>query len=118
MDSETKDQLAYVENGRVKAIIDLDITHEDMGAPSMRFCRHAILTIQNKDVDGNDCTGYVVYDRWLCRIVNGVFYGDRDAAVGVAHSYNIYPDSPQDMSPNGAALGLIYPEIEREETAS
>ena len=60
--------------------------------------------------DGYSGHGYVVYDRLLNRIVNGVFYGDPESALEVARMYNEDLDSPQDTAPNGLALGLIYPE--------
>jgi len=87
-------------NSQLKAEIDVHITHE-REAPSIKECRYAVLQIKNG--------GYVVYDRLLCRIVNGVFWGKEvDSPLEVARLYNDGHGNP-DMSPNGLALGLIYP---------
>jgi|SRR5712664_917817 len=93
---------------QLKATIDVYITRE-REAPSIRECRYAVLHIKNKKQNGEDGHGYVVYDRLLNRIVNGVFYGDVDSPLEVAQLYNQGLGNP-DMSPNGLALGLIYPE--------
>lgn len=108
----TNDQKIYQVDGKWKAEIDIDLAEEDPDAPTIKQCRHAVLTLKSKDVHGKDATGYVVYDRLLSRIVNGVFYEDLVAALGVARRYNKEPESPQDMAPNGLALGLIYPPSE------
>lgn len=95
-------------NGQLKAEIDVCLTNEHSDSergiqtPSLESCRHAVLQINNSD------KGYVVYDRLLCRIVNGVYY-TLDLALASAQDYNDNPESPQDMAPNGLALGLIYP---------
>src|SRR5690348_1087418 len=112
MSKTTKDQMVFENNGNWKAIIDIDLAEEDPTAPSIKRCRHAVLTVKTKDAYDNDVIGYVVYDRLLSRIVNGVFGDDLVAALGVAKRYNDDPESPQDMAPNGLALGLIYPPIE------
>lgn len=112
---ETKDQtFVPVSKNQFKAIIDVEVTDEHEAAPPLLTCRHAVLTIQSKDVNGNPCTGYVVYDRWLNRIVNGV-YSHRNDALGSAYVYNTSDRSPQDMNPNGYALGLIYPDASQVE---
>jgi|SRR6266568_4239779 len=103
MNMKTEDQKFYRVDGQLKAEIDVYITHESASNPSIKDCRHAVLPLKNEGL------GYVVYDRLLCRIVNGVYY-NLEMALGAAQSYNEYPDSPQDMSPNGDALGLRYPE--------
>lgn len=95
----TADQKLYEVNGRLKAEIDVYVTPE--GTPSIKTCRHAVLPLGN--------TGYVVYDRLLSRIVNGVFYETPEVALEVAQSYNNDPGALQNMAPNGEALGLIYP---------
>jgi hypothetical protein len=100
----TKDQRFYDISNQLRATIDVYITRE-REAPSIKECRFAVLQLKNKG------EGYVVYDRLLCRIVNGVFR-DLPGALGVAELYNKDPNSPQDMAPNGLALGLIYPETE------
>lgn len=94
------------ESGNLRAEIDLILTHEDEHAPSIQECRHAVLQIQN----GSKPEAYVVYDRLLCRIVNGVYYMPLKDVLESAQSYNEHPELAwQDMSPNGAALGLKYP---------
>ncbi len=97
----------YDVDGQTKAEVDVYITHE-REAPSIRECRHAVLHIMNKKQNGEDGHGYVVYDRLLNRIVNGVFYGDLEGVLEVAQLYNEGAGAI-DMSPNGLALGLIYP---------
>jgi hypothetical protein len=101
--STTNNQRFYTANSQLKATIDVCITCE-REAPSIKECRFAVLQLKNEG------EGYVVYDRLLCRIINGVFsyLGD---ALHVAQKYNEDPNSPQDMAPNGLALGLIYPEM-------
>src|SRR5260370_431282 len=67
----TKYQRFYQIGDQLKADIDVYITCESIdehATPSIAECRHAILQLKNK---GN---GYVIYDRLLCRIVNGVYY--------------------------------------------
>lgn len=97
----TNSQRFHDINNQLRATIDVCITRE-REAPSIKECRFAVLQLHNE--------GHVVYDRLLCRIVNGVFYGDQEGALDVAQLYNKDPNSPQDMAPNGLALGLIYPE--------
>jgi hypothetical protein len=106
---ETKDQKFYHVNGQLKAEIDVCITHQEQNAPSVEKCRHAVIPLNNKD------KGYAVYDRFLCRIVNGVFRHLEDA-LHCAQSYNEHPTASQDMCPNGDALGLVYPETSKENT--
>lgn len=110
----TTDQKFYTVNGQQKAEIDVCLGEENKGDPSIRECRHAVLPIDN---------GYVIYDRLLNRIVNGTFYRYREGEVNpygeagdelehlleLAQDYNINPRAPQDMAPNGRALGLKYP---------
>ena len=109
MHTTTKDQKFYKVDGIIKAEIDVVPTHEEKDAPSIAHCRHAVLPLNNK---GN---GYVVYDRLLCRIVNGVYY-NRQMALESAQSYNEYDGNPQDMNPNGDALGLLYPDVDKEKS--
>ena len=106
----TSDQRLYKRGDEFKAEIDICPTDECAGDPSILRCRHAILTIQTVDNNGEITPGYVVYDRLLNRIVNGVFYGDSpDEVLQCAQAYNERADSPQDMAPNGIALNLKYP---------
>ncbi len=104
----TRDQRFYRVDGKLKAEIDVCFTHENVEGdpypPSIVECRYAVLQISNKGG-----RGYVTYDRLLCRIVNGVYYGSIQSALESAQMYNEYPESPQDMAPNGVALGLHYP---------
>lgn len=98
---QTKDEKLYRVGGQWKAEIDVHLTRE-REAPSIKECRFAVLQIKSG--------GYVVYDRLLNRIVNGVFWGKEvESALEVAQLYNEGQGNP-DMSPNGLALGLIYPE--------
>lgn len=108
---KTSDQKFYQVDTQLKAEIDVCLTRESPNVPSIKACRHAVLQVKNK---GN---GYVVYDRLLCRIVNGVFYS-LESALEVAQAYNNDPDSPQDMAPNGIALGLHYPTPRKEEQST
>jgi hypothetical protein len=90
----------YKVDDQLKATIDVYITHERK-APSIRECRYAVLQLNHG--------GYVVYDRLLCRIVNGVFWSKEvESALHVAQLYN-EGHGAVDMAPNGLALGLIYP---------
>jgi hypothetical protein len=41
--------------------------------------------------------------------VNGVYYMPLEEVLESARHYNEDPDAPQDMTPNGLALGLKYP---------
>lgn len=92
----------YKVNEQLKAEIEVHVTHENAGTPDMSKHRHAVLQLANG--------GYVVYDRLLNKIVDGVYYGDVgfDDALGVAKWYNEGKDTPKDMAPNSDALGLIY----------
>lgn len=102
----TKDQKFYKVDGQLKAEIDVYQTKEQDGednTPPISECRHAILPLNNKG------KGYATYDRLLCRIVNGVFYDSLEGALQSAQNYNEWDESPQDMIPNGKALGLKYP---------
>ncbi len=98
-----KGQKFYEIDSQLKVEIDVYLTREK-SYPSIAECRYAALQLKNKG------DGYVVYDRLLCRIVNGVFYseGALEAALGVAAIYNEGRGNP-DMCPNGVALGLVYP---------
>ncbi len=85
-----------------KAEIDVYLTRE-REVPSIKKCRYAVLPL--KEQRGGR---YVVYDRLLSRIVNGVFFGDLEGVLEVARLYN-EGEGRADMSPNGLALDLIYP---------
>lgn len=107
MPPTTGDQKFYRDGKRLKAEIDVCLTHETEDAPSIAECRHAVLQLKNKG------EGYVIYDRLLNRIVNGVYYMPLEQALLCAQDYNDNPDAWQDMAPNGAALGLKYPKKKR-----
>lgn len=113
----TADQKFYRINGQLKAEIDIYLTHENVAderePPSIHECRHAVLTIQNTKANGEDNTGYVIYDQLLGRIVNGVYYMPLEQVLECAEHYNKDPDAPQDMIPNGLALGLKYPKVSK-----
>ena len=96
-----------------RAEIDVYITRENRGAPSIKDCRYAVLCVRAKGTADKDTSGYVVYDRLLNRIVNGVFWDTgAESALEVARLYN-EGQGREDMSPNGEALGLIYPKKEQ-----
>lgn len=93
--------------------VDIELAREREGAdePSIIACRHAVLTIQHQYTDGEKCLGYVVYDRLLNRIVDGV-YAEMHAALDVAHGMN--QEERRGVyglfrAPNGVALNLQYP---------
>lgn len=89
----------------VRAEIQVEVPHEGE-APSLADCRYAALRLHNK---GN---GYVVYDRLLSRIVDGVYYGDNALAnaLGVAEWLS-EGGKGRGSAPNGEALGLVYPKV-------
>jgi hypothetical protein len=99
------DQL-YEVDGKLRAEIDVYLTRKHESEPQIKDCRFAALPVRDKTV------GWAIYDRLLCRIVNGVFARLEDA-LGVAQLYNDGYGAP-DMSPNGAALGLRYPKPSKE----
>jgi hypothetical protein len=104
------DQKLYKVDGLLKAEIDVDVTHidKDEDAPSIAECRHAVLQIKN----GSKRNAYVIYDRLLCRIVNGVYYMPLQEVLECAQAYNDYPEySPENMAPYGSGLGLKYPKV-------
>lgn len=77
--------------------------------PGFSECRFAVLTIFCSSKE----KGYVVYDRLFSRIIDGVYYGSPDPALGVAAWFNEDPDAAiESRPPNNIALGLIYPDKE------
>lgn len=114
MRKTTKDQKFSIQDGSMRAEIDVYMTKEVASAPSIRSCRHAALTIQNVNSHDEVSIAYVVYDRLLCRIVSGIYRRSEDALLS-AKLYNEQPESPQEMAPNGYALGLTYPTNDRDE---
>lgn len=101
---EEDQKFFYDEDQQLRADIDIHLTRRFEEEPHLKECRYAALHLSNK---GN---GWVVYDRLLCRIVNGVFYG-RHALENTLEVAQLYNDGhgSADMSPNGEALGLRYP---------
>lgn len=97
----TKDQKIYRLAGRWKAKIDIVLPHEEADTPSVQEYRHAVLPLHGED-------RYIIFDRLLGRIVDGV-YSILPEALAMAHHYNTNEHAAQDMTPNSAALGLIYP---------
>ena len=86
-----------------KKTIDVYLTNEKSDAPSISDCRYAALRV-NKG-------GYVVYDRLYCRIVNGVYSSSSlEEVLELAQAFNDGMEVNPCMSPNGSALGLIYPQ--------
>ena len=76
------------------------LADREQKGPPVSLCRHAVLQV---------VTGYVVYDRFLSRIVDGV-YQDASDALGAAQWFNESPDSAEaSKPPNGDALRLFYP---------
>ncbi len=98
-----KGEKLYQVGKQLKAEIDVYYTRE-IDAPSIKECRYAVLPLPRQ----LDIESYVVYDRLLNRIVNGVFFGDVEGVMRVAQLYN-EGSGAEDMCPNGLALGLIYP---------
>ncbi len=99
------EKLYYVGN-QLRAEVDVYFTRE-REAPPIDECRYAVLPLpKQKEIES-----YVVYDRLLNRIVNGVFFEDLKGVLEVVQLYN-KGEGAADMSPNGCALGLIYPERE------
>lgn len=95
------------QSGRLRTTLDIAMPREHAPAPSLAECRHAVLRIQ-----AHEKIGFVVYDRLLSRIVDGVYFDALDDALGVADYYNSLPDGeegPNTRSPNSNALDLIYP---------
>lgn len=111
-DNTTKKQKFYRVNGQIKAVIDVYLTSDLDGTPSIAECRHAVLPLAKR----NQRNAYVIYDRLLNRIVDGVYYVKLEAVLAIAQHYNEYEHARQDMSPNGAALDLFYPKVNREKT--
>ncbi len=88
----------------LRAEIQQEVAGKWKGEPSIADCRYAAMRLHNK---GN---GYVVFDRLLCMIVDGVYYGDESLtnALGVAQWLN--EGGHGSHAPcGGEALGLIYP---------
>lgn len=109
----TRDQKLYKIDGQLKAEIDVCLTHETEDAPSIAECRHAVLTIETTSQTGETVSGHVIYDRLLCRIVDGVYYMPLEEVLESTQHHNEDPDALQDMTPNGAALGLKYPKVDK-----
>ena len=106
------EQVLYKVEDQLKVNMNVYLTRE-RNAPSIQECRFAVLPLKEQRSES-----YVVYDRLLNRIVNGVFFGDLEGVLEVAQLYNEGLGNP-DMSPNGLALGLIYPgELSNEESTS
>lgn len=100
---------------RIQTVLEITMTREYEPSPSLAECRYGVLGIHDSKTTGEP--GYVVYDRLLSRIVDGVYY-NQDSALDVARLYNEHskPDGScastgtGDRSPNSIALGLIYPD--------
>ena len=91
----SREQMIHVER-------DMVLAEADAKGPSVMKCRYAVLPLAND--------GWVVYDRLLSRIVDGVYYINPEGALGVARWFNESAEAAQDSQPpNGDAMGLIYP---------
>lgn len=115
----TADQKFYRDGKRFMAEIEVEVTDERIDEypeiPPIAQCRHAALEVRTTDTRGESTSAYVTYDRLLCRIVNGAYACLEDALLS-AQSYNERASAPQDMAPNGLALGLRYPEVRKEKS--
>lgn len=86
---------------RLHVEFDPILAHGDANGPTLAQCRFAVLPLAH---------GWVVYDRLLSRIVDGVYYLDTGAAMDVAEWFNSDGRAAEDSRPpNGDALGLLYP---------
>lgn len=74
-----------------------NITRELKDTPKLRY---AVLPLANG--------GGVVYDRLTQRIVDGVYYMNTEEVMAQAYYYELGLGR-EDMSPNAAALGLVFP---------
>jgi hypothetical protein len=91
----------------LRAEIQVEV-HQYRNDPPLHECRFAALQLHTKD------KGYVVYDRLLSRIVDGVYSGDEEglrSALAVAQLFNEGHLGRKD-SCGGSGLGLIYPSRE------
>ncbi len=93
----------YRDGEQLKADIEVYIPPRGEHEPACQACRYAALQLGHR--------GYVVYDRLLSCIVDGVYHGP-DAlqnALDVARMYNEDDSLGARKAPNGVALGLVYP---------
>jgi|SRR5579885_2408182 len=98
-----------VSDRTMRVTLDVTVTREDANAPTLQDCRYAVLPLAIRDQQGvRPC---VIYDRWTNRIVDGVYAALEDA-LGVSAAFNRTANEPLShliTSPNGLALGLVYP---------
>lgn len=95
---------------KIRAEIDIEITHEDEDDPTFAECRWAVLEIRGTSTFNHHA--YVIYDRLLSRIVDGVYYSPLIDVLAIVEDWNREPQYFGDhRAPNGAALGLHYPNV-------
>lgn len=88
-------------DGSFLVLVECALPPEETGTPTLRY---AVLPLER----GKQAR-YVIYDRRLSRIVDGV-YLVRSMALDAAASYN-HAGCPGDRAPNAAALGLLWPAV-------
>lgn len=93
---------------KIRAEIDIEVPHEEEDAPSLGECRWAVLELgRTAPFNGH---AYVIYDRLLSRIVDGVYFTPLAQVLTIVEEWNREPQYFGDhRAPNGAALGLHYP---------
>ncbi len=94
-------------NPRVKVSYEMNLATPEYDAPRVTKCRHAVLTIL-----AHGEPAYVVYDRLLNRIIDGVYHTSVEDTLEVVATFND-PDYEwlrnDATAPNGDAMGLAYP---------
>jgi hypothetical protein len=104
-------EICATANGGVDCVVTLAVRRRRAHADTPQH-RFAVLTIVPRRVP----RAYVVFDRLLSRIVDGV-YASRQRALACATWYEQH-GCPGDRAPNATALGLIFPPPERTRKAS
>lgn len=103
-------QVSYdSETNMIHAEIDFEAASPDKGPP-LDECRFAVLQIVPTHVEPSKTRAhYVIYDRLLNRIVDGVYWTTLEDVLEIARHFNEHPDRGGERAPNGDALGLRYP---------
>lgn len=97
------EMLARTHGGELVVTLRLRLPPEQPGTPPLRFAVLPIVPF----AQGSEAR-YVVVDRAVSRMVDGV-YGVRQMALDAAAHYNAQGGAPSDRAPNAAALGLLFP---------